>query len=116
MQNNNTNRALTTPVYTSEQVRNVNIGKYIYRTPLPLLHKKEVHGEISQEDKSTAVHTQPYAILPQRLDVEAEGAKDGGAGNFNVETVFVVDEGEVLDFIDDEAFEGVVEDGKLQDC
>ena len=73
-----------------------------------------MHRKISQEDKSPAVHTQPYAILPQSLYVEAKGAEDGGSGDFNVKTVFVVDEGEVFDFVDDEAFEGVVEDGQLQ--
>ncbi len=48
--------------------------------------------------------------MPQRQSVKAKSAKDRGAGDFDVETVFVVDEGEVSDLVDDEAFETVVED------
>jgi hypothetical protein len=70
-----------------------------------------MHGEVCEENECPTVHTKPYAILPQSLNVEAEGAENGRAGDFNVKAVFVVDEGEVLDFVDDEAFESVVEDG-----
>jgi hypothetical protein len=68
-----------------------------------------VHSEIRKQHERTAKYTQPDAVLPQRLRVEAKGAQDSGAGNLNIETVFVVDEGEILDFVYDEAFEGVVE-------
>ena len=69
-----------------------------------------MHSRIRQHHKRTGKHTQPNTILPQRLCVETKRAEDSGARDFNVEAVFVVDEGEVLDFVDDEAFEGVVED------
>ena len=78
--------------------------------PLPLLHKQQMHGQIRKQHKRSRKHPQPNAICPQRLRIEAEGAQDSGAGDFDIETVFVVDEGEVFDFVDDEAFEGVVED------
>jgi hypothetical protein len=52
--------------------------------------------------------------LPQSQGREAERAENSGAGDFNVEAVFVVDKGEVSDFVDDETFKGIVEDGKLR--
>jgi len=69
-----------------------------------------MHSRICQHHKRARKHTQPNTILPQRLRVETKRAEDSGARDFNVEAVFVVDEGEVFDFVDDEAFEGVVED------
>lgn len=80
-------------------------------TASPLLHKQQVHRQIRKHDEGAAVHSQANTIAPQRLDIEAEAAQDRGPGDFDVEAVFVVDEGEVLDLVDDEAFEGVVEDG-----
>jgi hypothetical protein len=68
-----------------------------------------MHREIRQHNKRTPVDTKTNTIPPQRLDVESKRAQDGGARDFNVEAVFVVDEGEVFDFVYDEAFEGVVE-------
>jgi hypothetical protein len=44
------------------------------------------------------------------LHVEAKGTKDGRARDLNIESVFVVDKTDIFNFIDDEAFEGVVED------
>lgn len=69
-----------------------------------------MHSQICQHNERATIHGESDAIPPQRLDVEAEAAQDGGAGDFDVEAVFVVDEGEVLDLVYDEAFEGVVED------
>lgn len=73
-----------------------------------------MHGEIGKDDKRASKHSQTNAVLPQSCGVEAERAEDSRARDFNVEAVFVVDEGEVFDFVDDEAFEGVVEDGQLR--
>jgi uncharacterized protein YkuJ len=70
-----------------------------------------MHSRVRQHNKRTTIHSQPYTILPQRLHIKAKAAQDSRAGNFNVEAVLVVDEAEVLYFVDDEAFEGVVEDG-----
>lgn len=69
-----------------------------------------MHRRIRQHDKRSTIYTQPYTIPPQRLHIEAKAAQDSGAGDFNVETVFVVDEREVFDFVYDEAFKSVVED------
>jgi hypothetical protein len=72
-----------------------------------------MHSKIGQQDKRAAKHTQTNTILPQSLGVEAKGAKNSGARNLNIETIFVIDEGEVFDFIYNEAFESVMEDGEL---
>jgi hypothetical protein len=70
-----------------------------------------MHSQIRKQHKRSRKHPQPNAVCPQCLRIEAEGAQNSGAGNFDIETVFVVDEGEVFDFVYDEAFEGVVKDG-----
>ncbi len=72
-----------------------------------------MHRKVSNHNKRGRKDGQPDNIVPQSTVVEAESAEDGCAWDFDVETVLVVDQGEVFDFIDDEAFEAVVEDGKL---
>jgi hypothetical protein len=72
-----------------------------------------MHSEIRKQHKRTTKYTQPNAVLPQRLRVEAKGAKDSRAGNLDIETVFVVDEREIFDFVYDEAFKGIVENRQL---
>lgn len=68
-----------------------------------------MHSRIRQNDERTAIHSQPNTISPERLHIEAKAAQDGGARHFDIEAVFVVDEREVFDFVNDEAFESVVE-------
>lgn len=70
-----------------------------------------MHSKVRQNDEGATIDSQPNTILPQSLDVEAEGAENSGARDFNVEAVFVVDEGEIFDFVHNEAFECVVEYG-----
>lgn len=69
-----------------------------------------MHRRIRQHDKRATKHREADTILPQGSGVETKRAENRGAGDFDVEAVFVVDEGEIFDFVDDEAFEGVVED------
>ncbi len=68
-----------------------------------------MHSQIPQHHKNRPKHRQPHTIHPQRLDIEPETAEDGGAGDLDVDAVFVVGEGEVFHLIDDESFEGEVE-------
>lgn len=42
--------------------------------------------------------------------IEPEGAENSGARDFNIKPVLVVDKAELGDFVDEEAFEAVVED------
>ncbi len=72
-----------------------------------------MHRNVSNHDERGRKNGQSHNIIPQSTIVEAESAEDGCAWYLDVETVFMVDQGEVFDFIDDEAFEAVMEDRKL---
>jgi hypothetical protein len=80
---------------------------------LPLLHQQEMHTPISQHDENRAENRQAHHIHLQRSIIEAERAQDRSARDFDIETVFMVDEAERPDFVDDEALKAVVEDGEL---
>ena len=75
-----------------------------------------MHSDVRNDDERAGHDAQRNDIGPQRHGVETERAENGGAGHFDVEAVFVVDEGQVADFVDDEGFEAVVEDGELGAC
>jgi hypothetical protein len=80
---------------------------------LPLLHQQEMHTPISQHDEHRAENSQAHRIHLQRSIIEAERAQDRSSGNFDIETVFMVDEAERSYFVDDETLEAVVENGEL---
>lgn len=77
------------------------------------LHQEEVQRRVTQHSKHGAHDSQSGDISPKGEDIEAERAQDRRTGDFDVETVFLVHEREVADFIDNQAFEAEVEDGKL---
>lgn len=66
-----------------------------------------------KHEKRTRHNSQSRNIPPQRQHIKAETAQDRTAGDFDVEPVLLVDEGQVADFVDDQAFEAEVEDGEL---
>jgi hypothetical protein len=68
-----------------------------------------VHCQIRKNNKHSTIYAKANAVHPQRLHIEAKAAQDSRARDFNVKPVLVVDETEILDFIDDESFEGVME-------
>lgn len=68
-----------------------------------------MHRTIRQHDERRAKHSKTNDILPQSLCIEAKGAQNRRPRNFNVDAVFVVDQAEILDFIDDDAFKSVME-------
>lgn len=72
-----------------------------------------MQSRITRYQKHTANHPEPSNIVPKRQHVETETAQNGTAGDFDVEAVLLVDEREVADFVDDQAFEAEVEDGEL---
>ena len=80
---------------------------------LPSFHKQDVHGSVAHDEEDAAVDGEADGVVPQREHIEAKRAQNRRAGHFDVEAVFLVDEGEVADFVDDETFEAVVEDGEL---
>jgi hypothetical protein len=67
---------------------------------LSLLHEKEMHSRISQHNETRSKDSQPDCIRLQRSVVETERAQDGSAGYFNIKTIFVVDQTQSTDFID----------------
>ena len=73
-----------------------------------------MNSRIPETQKHGTKHRQADGIALERQDVEAEGGQDGGARDFDVQAVLVVDEGLVAGLVDDEAFEGEVEDGELE--
>ena len=73
-----------------------------------------MYAKVSQQQKHAAEDAQAHHILPERKVIESEGGKDCGAGDFDVEAVFVVHEAEVAGFVYDESFKPVVEDGELR--
>ena len=68
-----------------------------------------MHSHISDDDESTRENGKTNHVFPQSEIVESKCTQDRRAGHFNVETVFVIDESEECDLIDDESFETVVE-------
>lgn len=78
-----------------------------------LLYQQDMHRSVRNDDESARKDGEANDIGPEGERVEAKGREDGGSGDFNVEAIFVVDEGEVFDFVDNEAFEAVMEYRKL---
>ena len=74
-----------------------------------------MHGGIRKNNEYTAKDGQADAVTPKSHNIETEGAEDGGTRNFDIQAVFVVHETEIFDFIDNETFEGIVEDRELEE-
>ena len=73
-----------------------------------------MHRQISNHNESSRENGESDDIRPQAAVIKSERAENGCARDFDIQAVFVVDQGEVLDFIDDETFKPIVENGKLQ--
>lgn len=78
-----------------------------------LLDQQDMHRSVSDDDESAGKDGEANDICPECKCVEAKRREDGGSGDFNVKAVFMVDEGEVSDFVHNEGFESVVEYRKL---
>jgi SPX domain protein involved in polyphosphate accumulation len=78
-------------------------------TYLPLLHQQQMHSKVRKHNKSAAIYTQTNTIPPQCLHIEAKAAQNSRAGDLDIDAVFMVNEAEVLDLVDNQAFECVVE-------
>jgi hypothetical protein len=68
-----------------------------------------MHGEIRQHNEHATIDPETDTIPPQRLHIKAKAGQDSRAGDFDIEAVFVVNEAEVLDLIDNQAFKRVME-------
>ena len=72
-----------------------------------------MQSSVPQHQKHTTNQPQPRHIVPQRQHIEPETAQNRTPGDFNVEPVLLVDERQIADLVDDQAFEAEVEDGEL---
>jgi hypothetical protein len=68
-----------------------------------------MHRSVGKHDKDSAEYAQTEGVNPQMIVVETKRAEDCCARDFNVEAVFMVDETQRPDFVDDETFEPIVE-------
>ena len=69
-----------------------------------------MHSDISDHDESPRENGETNDVRPQSEVVEPKSTQYRCPRHFNVQTVFVIDERKERDFIDDEAFETVMED------
>lgn len=81
---------------------------------LSSLYEQEMHCHISQHQKHPTKDCKTDGIIPKCQHIEAERTENSRAGHLNVKTILVVDERKVADFVHDQAFETVVEDGNLE--
>ena len=75
----------------------------------PLFDQQQVHSGIRNDNESSRENSEADHIRPQSTVIEAERAEDRGAGYFDIQTIFVIDEGKVFDLVDNQSFESVVE-------
>ena len=67
-----------------------------------------MHGRVSNHNKRSRKDGQSDNIAPKGAVVEPESAENGGARDFDVEAVFVINQCKVFDLIDNQAFEPVM--------
>lgn len=80
------------------------------RASLSLLDKQEMHRAVCNDDKGPRNHSKADHIMPISKGVEAKCAQDGGSGNLDVKTIFVVNQGEEGDLVNNKSFEAIMED------
>lgn len=51
-----------------------------------------MHGHVSKHKEHAAEDCKSNSVVPQCQNVEAERAQDSRTGDFDIETVFVIDE------------------------
>lgn len=73
-----------------------------------------MHRAIGNDDEHPRNHAQSNDIAPQSLRVKPERTEDGCAWDFDVQAVFVVDQGEECHFVDNKSLKTVVEYGQLE--
>ena len=74
-----------------------------------------VHCTICEHYENGTVHSQSDGINSKIFVVESEARENGSTRYFDIETILVVNEAEWRNFVDNEAFEAVVEDTQLYD-
>ena len=69
-----------------------------------------MHGSIGHDDENARENREAYYIFPQGKSIDAESAENGCTWDFDIKTVFVIDESEVCHLVDTERLEAVMED------
>ena len=73
-----------------------------------------MHSNIGQHDEHSGEYCKSNHVAPQRTNIDTKGTQDRCSRHFDVETVLVVDEGEIGDLIHAQSFKSIMEDGQLQ--
>ena len=72
-------------------------------------YKQEVNGSVPQDEEDAAEDGKADRIGPQAQRLEAESRENRSSWHFDVKSVLVVFQAQISDFVDDESFEGKVE-------
>lgn len=72
-----------------------------------------MHRCICNDNKGPGEHGQTRNIVPIGQSVESKGTQDRCTRYLDVETIFVIDQGEEGDLVDNEGFKSIVEDREL---
>lgn len=72
-----------------------------------------MHSKVAKCQEDTGEDGQTDNVVPHRKRIETEGAEYGCSRNFNVKAEFMINQGEIADFVDNECFESVMKDRKL---
>lgn len=73
-----------------------------------------MHRDVCNDNKCPGNHSQTDHIAPEGLRVEPKGAQDRRPGDFDVQPILVVNQGEEGHLVHDQSLEAVVEDGELE--
>lgn len=68
-----------------------------------------MHRCVCDNDKRPGDDGQPNDIAPHGERIESECTQYGCTRHFDVQTVFVVNQSEICDFVDDQPFKAVME-------
>lgn len=72
-----------------------------------------MHAQIRNDDESSSENGQSDSISRQTLVVKAKAAEYRSPRHLNIDAVFVVDERQSLDLVDDETLKAIMKYGKL---
>lgn len=61
-----------------------------------------MHRCVCDNDEGAGKDAETHHIRPEVAIVKAKRTENRGSGDLNIETVLVIDKGEILDFIDNE--------------
>lgn len=67
-----------------------------------------MHGAVRYDDERTGDNGEANDVFPQGKIVEAKGTQNGGTRDFDVQTVFVIDQCQVSGFVDNEGFKTIM--------